>query len=237
MKKAIIKVEIRERILESIISKINPEDLDEIIEDSLIDYFNLSIMEIGNPENVEVMKFKNESIEIIHPYYVYAILDPSYPEENEIMGIKFDFLPFYIGKGVDDRIMGMKNEKVQERIEQIRENGNNPIFIKVAENLRNYDAHKFEASLIYHSRLKGMEILNIAAGINFDRDYIILDHIKNRKITSCRLDDFKLKNCLISLNQEKTQERAAKKLGISTRTLQRIIKRYNIKKDSDLYYI
>lgn len=52
-----------------------------------------------------------------------------------------------------------------------------------------------------------------------------------------RLDDAKLKNCLLALNQERSQEKAAKKLGISTRTLYRMIDRYNIKRNSDFYYI
>jgi len=75
------------------------------------------------------------------------------------------------------------------------------------------------------------------SGNRRDENYLVIEEIKKKMNSPNRLDDAKLKNCLLALNQERSQEKAAKKLGISTRTLYRMIDRYNIKRNSNFYYI
>jgi len=236
MKKTKIKINIRERILDSILSKIDSEELDEVIEDAIIKYLDLSIMEIGDPMNIDILEYVGFQ-EVDHPYYVYAILDPLSIFNRQILGVHLEYTPFYVGKGVDDRIFSPKNHHVQGKIEEINQLGKYPIYIKIAEGLKNYEAYKYEASFICHAKMQDVQLLNIAAGVEFDENYLVIEEIKKKMNSPNRLDDAKLKNCLLALNQERSQEKAAKKLGISTRTLYRMIDRYNIKRNSNFYYI
>lgn len=261
--KATIKIDIRENILSKVLSKIDIEDdLNEIIEDALMQYFDIQINEVidisllqkyekeisnlnksssksGEKEISKIIKSVLEPsiLDYDPPYYVYAILDPRYPKKDNILEFSFSFLPFYIGKGIDGRIYSEKNNDVNKRVNEIKDEGLDPIYVIIQNNLKNYEAYKYEASLIYHAYRQDYNLLNIAAGIYFDERYIIIEEIKKKMKEIGRLDDMILKNVLIGLNQEKSVNLAAKKLEISGRTIYRMIKRYNMIYKNGIYEI
>ncbi len=82
-------------------------------------------------------------------YYVYAYLHPKFPGEYIYGNFKFDYAPFYIGKGVNSNISSyqrlfshlyynpkkMKSDK-HKTIDKIKKEMNRlPIIIKVIENV------------------------------------------------------------------------------------------------------
>ena len=88
-------------------------------------------------------------------YYVYAILDPINPGLYSYDGISFEFLPFYIGYGKNNRIDQhmMCHQRIKKlhksyKINSILNSGYSPIFIKIKENLTYGDAVKLEILLI-----------------------------------------------------------------------------------------
>lgn len=89
-------------------------------------------------------------------FYVYAYLDPRKPGEFIYGDYKFDFEPFYIGKGMKSRCLRhMKHLNKNDRnpikinkINRIIKDGLKPIIIKIKENLSNEESLKLEIELI-----------------------------------------------------------------------------------------
>lgn len=85
-------------------------------------------------------------------YYVYVYCDPRMSLKQEILNINFSHIPFYIGKGLDDRIESHKYDKSNspkvKRIKEIEKFGLLPIKEKIFENLTENQAFYFEALLI-----------------------------------------------------------------------------------------
>lgn len=95
----------------------------------------------------------------MNDFYVYALLDPRYSgiTEYEIDNyyIKFDFEPFYIGKGKKWRMNQhyskcnlKKNTHKNNKILSIINGGDYPISLKIIENLNENDAYDLEIKVI-----------------------------------------------------------------------------------------
>ncbi len=91
-------------------------------------------------------------------FYTYIYLDTRKPGEWEFEGVKFEFQPFYIGKGEGKRIRSHLTDSETARfsiknniINKIRkETGADPIKRKVFENLEESRAFEKEISMIQH---------------------------------------------------------------------------------------
>jgi hypothetical protein len=90
-------------------------------------------------------------------YYIYVYLDPRRPGKYEYTNYSFEYEPFYIGKGKDDRIYGhlkeVKNKKHRNlakcnKINAILRVGKLPIILKIESNLNNDEANKKEKLLV-----------------------------------------------------------------------------------------
>jgi len=127
-------------------------------------------------------------------YYVYAYLDPRKPGEYIYDDIKFDFEPFYIGKGTGNRLFqGFKDpnntNSKKSKINEIRNYGLEPIAIKIYDNLSENISYELEKqAIIKIGREKTKSVL-----VN-----------KSKGSTSCKkikLNEFYLKsNSIIIVN-------------------------------------
>lgn len=86
-------------------------------------------------------------------YYVYVFLDKSKPGNFEYGDLKFDFEPFYIGKGTGDRIYTSSLDRESpfkvNKIKKIQKSGGEIIKIKLYENLENQEALEKEIQTIF----------------------------------------------------------------------------------------
>lgn len=89
-------------------------------------------------------------------YYVYAYLDTRKPGKYIFSNVEFDFLPFYIGKGKENRSEKHlkkcynKNNFFKNKINKIiSKTGNIPKIIKIKENLLENEAFILEKNLIF----------------------------------------------------------------------------------------
>lgn len=85
-------------------------------------------------------------------YYVYAYLDPRIQYEDSFLNIKFNHLPFYIGKGKNNRMFKHlhmeKNDVKSDRIKLILDSGCQPIITKLFEDLTENQAFYIESLFI-----------------------------------------------------------------------------------------
>lgn len=86
-------------------------------------------------------------------YYVYAFLDPFKPGKFVYQDLEFEFEPFYIGKGKDDRIITSKipnksSPFKRNKILKIRKLGAKLISIIIKKNLNFNESIKFEIECI-----------------------------------------------------------------------------------------
>ena len=84
-------------------------------------------------------------------FYVYVFLDSTKPGEWIYEDLKFDFEPFYIGKGTADRMINSKCDKKtfkSNKIKSIKEKGGEVISMKIFGNLSVEESIKIEIELI-----------------------------------------------------------------------------------------
>lgn len=88
-------------------------------------------------------------------YYVYVIMDPRLKVEYIFNEFKFDYFPFYIGYGKNDRIKHHLYKRELSRkcyktskIKSILDSGLSPIFLKISENLTFEQANELEILFI-----------------------------------------------------------------------------------------
>lgn len=86
-------------------------------------------------------------------YYVYAYLDPSKPISKMYCGYRFDYEPFYIGKGHGERKRhckwdGNHSKFLSNKINKIEETGKAVIIFIVKNELEEKEAFELEISLI-----------------------------------------------------------------------------------------
>lgn len=100
-------------------------------------------------------------------FYVYAYLDPRKLGTYDYGGLRFDYEPFYIGKGCRSRdkehLRSVKkgeakyNSHKTNRIQSILSDGFDPIIIRIKSNMLELNAYDYETTLI---KLIGRRDLN-----------------------------------------------------------------------------
>ena len=169
MKREEIKVSIRSNVFEALLEKLSEseiDNIDDIVEDSLISYLDIKITDIPN-DNILLQKTFNYSS------YVYVFMDPFIKRKTEIDidNHILSYEPFYIGMGRKERIKESqkRNDLVMERIDSIRKKGDNPIIIKLKDKLPRLQALKMESYLINKIGRKDLgkgPLLNTSSGIS-----------------------------------------------------------------------
>jgi len=104
------------------------------------------------------MEFKN---------YIYIYLDPRKPGLYKYSSYKFDYEPFYVGKGKGRRFLQLSNGRsfhFKNKINKIKIYGLNPIVIKLKENLSEEKSFILEYELI---NIIGRNDINKGPLINF----------------------------------------------------------------------
>jgi group I intron endonuclease len=85
-------------------------------------------------------------------YYVYALLDTSKPGIYVYDDLSFDYEPFYIGKGTDNRsyhsAFDRHNSFKKNKIKSLKKKNIKVLSIKVFENLNEQDSFNIETSII-----------------------------------------------------------------------------------------
>lgn len=84
-------------------------------------------------------------------FYVYVFLNSCVPGKFEYGDFNFEYEPFYIGKGVDDRIITSKCDKrtfKSQKIKSIKNKGGKVISYKIYENLSFEESNIREKELI-----------------------------------------------------------------------------------------
>lgn len=85
-------------------------------------------------------------------FYVYAFLDKSKPGEFNYGDLKFEYEPFYIGKGTGDRIttslLDRESSFKVNKIKKIKKLGGEILKIKLFENLENDESLQKEIEII-----------------------------------------------------------------------------------------
>ena len=101
-------------------------------------------------------------------YYVYAYLDPRKPGIYNYGKYKFDYEPFYIGKGKNNRLYNhmqpkklSKNTHKSNKINKILKSGLKPIVVKIENNISEKKSLKFERDLIENIGIKNLTNVKI----------------------------------------------------------------------------
>ncbi len=101
-------------------------------------------------------------------YYVYAILDPRKLGDYKYFDFKFEYQPFYIGKGTKRRLVftGARNSFCENKIVKIKKEVNTEPIIRIIKgNLSEDDAFALEIKLIKSIGRKGCgPLTNITDG-------------------------------------------------------------------------
>ena len=89
----------------------------------------------------------------MNEYYVYVYLDPRKKGEYNYGEYSFDYEPFYVGKGKKSRYLrhlktSEWNPLKNNKINKIKNDGYDPIIIKISSNLSNEDAICLEIEVI-----------------------------------------------------------------------------------------
>lgn len=206
--------------------------MSEFIEECLMDHLKINLCEISKEKfslNLKILGSQSdicENPDIIFNNYVYVYLDPLNKLEKTIKIlidgdlIEFEYMPFYIGKGYDNRMLDHlklsdtdNNINKKERIKKILESGNDPIIKIIKNELTNVEALNLEKILI--SKLDNL------TNIIKSKNNPILYKVDDYKST---LEYDKKKKIVDLLNLGKTNKDIANELKISERTIYRLKK-------------
>lgn len=96
----------------------------------------------------------------MNDYYVYIYLDPRKPGKYKYGEYKFDYEPFYVGKGKGRRyiVKQGRTEYFKRKLNKIKKYGMIPIIIKLFDNISEKRSFDIEKQLIY-------EIEKVSSGI------------------------------------------------------------------------
>jgi hypothetical protein len=126
-------------------------------------------------------------------FYIYIYLDPRKNGDFSYDDLKFDYEPFYVGKGKGNRIEKSLfdyrfNEYKKNKIDKIKKEGLNPISIKLFENLTEVESFEKEIQTILKigRSYENGPLTNIQKGGNGGDNYT--NHINPRKRIEKRLD-------------------------------------------------
>lgn len=135
-------------------------------------------------------------------YYVYCLLDPTKPGEYIFDKVKFEYEPFYVGKGSGNRlnehfktsqIKRDKNKSKVNKILKIQNSGFCPIAVKIQENLTEEDALRLEKEIIENIGRKDLRVGTLTNLTNGGENYVHWDELnietqnRVRKILSDRM--------------------------------------------------
>lgn len=124
-------------------------------------------------------------------YYVYAYLDPRIFGDFKYGEYRFDYEPFYIGKGKGNRCKEHLSQVINEsdnsnirklkKIQEILKENKKPIIVKFKENLLENDAFKTEIKLIkIIKRFPFGPLMNLTQGGDGIKNIIITEEYKNK---------------------------------------------------------
>lgn len=143
-------------------------------------------------------------------YYVYAYLDPRKPGSFIFGEYKFNFEPFYIGKGSGERYkmhlyesVSIRNTPKLNKIRSILSVGLKPIIFKYFENISEIEAFKLETQMIKTIGRKDKQegpLVNLCDG-EFEKNVIYTDKTREKISTS-------LKNSTIFQKINRSEEKA-----------------------------
>lgn len=166
-------------------------------------------------------------------YFIYIIQDTQI--EDPIIyqigdhTIQLNYKPIYVGRGCGDRHMSHVKESHNPRVNQfIKENTNHYLIEKVIIDLPWTSSVMLEQGLIYtigRLDLGTGPLFNDTASVRWNEDDI------PGKLSHLNLELNKLNLMLSRLNKLRNMHAVAESLGISERTLYRMMKGYNIQKE------
>lgn len=164
-------------------------------------------------------------------FYLYVYLDLEKPGiynvETSMGEFTFKHTPVYIGKGADKRMEYLQTESCRnQRLKNKIKEGTYECYI-IKKDLPSHLAYSLESELIYkigRIDLGSGPLFNESSGVN------LIESKKDSEIGPLHIEFNKLMRIIEVLNGEKTLKKSAKILGISERTLYRLIEGYKLKK-------
>jgi len=216
----------------------NEISFDEIFEESIINYYNIKLVDLN--EDIEIIN--GDLANIINEsnnqnnYYVYVYFN----ERKKCHINAGDYLltsePIYVGKGQNNRIFEL-NKRDSNLIELINDLKSTNEFghIKLINNLSEETAFYYEQMLI-----NSIGRLNNGTGTLFNKAGGILN-LSKKEIDSNNYElniEYNLTKLILdTLNKTKNISKTAKELNINLRTLYRKLNKYSIKKNGDDWVI
>ena len=153
-------------------------------------------------------------------YYIYVYLDTRKKGSYSFGDFHFEYEPFYIGKGVNERYLTHlrvangsrkgKNNLIVTKIKSILNDGFEPLIIKIIEGLtkENYDSYEISTIKLIGKSCDGLgPLLNIMDGGDGGVTWIGEHHNKNKK-----LEEIVGEEKAIELKQ-RLSEQASKRVG------------------------
>jgi len=132
-------------------------------------------------------------------FYVYIYLDARREGEYVYDDLKFDYEPFYIGKGCGDRMFfhlyesaNSKSKIRYNKIKKIRTEGFEPLVYKILDNVTEKEALSFESLMIKKIGRKDMKfgpLINLTNGGEGESGYIWTDESKEKLSNSLKKSD------------------------------------------------
>lgn len=227
-----LQIEINDFVYNKIIeNKMDVEEkIDDIIEDSIIKYFNITINDIQEYDkkviNIEDIYEINHN-DNLYFNKVYAFLNPMKKLDQTIDNYYFEHEPFYIGSGNNERANNLhhRNEECTKIINYLKDNDKKPIIKILENNIPRNEAYRIEHNIISKLQKHDIKLTNLTNNIvieDYNKEYL--------------LETFENNAILKTLNTTRTRKKASDILGISERTLHRRIKNMDIYKDIDGIY-
>jgi hypothetical protein len=205
--------------------------IDDIIEEALMSYYNITIVDINDISHDYDKDIANaiNTNNMMNQYYVYAYYDLDKKINRNINGFLFEYEPFYIGKGKDNRIYDLnhRDRNLLDHINLLKEK-NKVKMEKIIINLNETDACLYERIFINNfGRISnGLGVLyNKSKGNGMHKKPV------NELNYNLNLKYYLITKIVDILNKEKNKKIVAKMLNISERTLYRHLKKYSITKD------
>lgn len=153
-------------------------------------------------------------------YYIYVYLDTRKKGSYSYGDYHFEYEPFYIGKGVDDRYLSHlkvskgerkgKHNLLIAKIKSILKDGYDPIVLKIINNLtaENYDRYEIEMIKLIGKSCDGLgPLLNITNGGDGGVTWVGDHHNKGKKLEEIVGNE---KSIIL---KQKLSEYASKKVG------------------------
>lgn len=215
----------------------NEINLDEIIEEAIMEYYNIKLTDIN-----EDIEYDNNIINIINDihnddnYYIYVYYNNRKKMNLNVTDYVFTSEPIYIGKGQNNRLLDLNNRdnNLIELINDLKMT-NDFSSQKIIENLSEDTAYYYEQMFI-----NSIGRLNNGSGPLYNkRGGTIKKNNEKLNSNNCDLNiEYDLIKLIVStLNKTNNISKTAKKLNISERTLYRKLDKYSIKKNDNEWIV